>query len=31
MVGQLEDLIESKKMLAVLEERNRFARICTIV
>ncbi len=26
MVGQLEDLIESKKMLAVLEERNRFAR-----
>ncbi|NPV41104.1 MAG: sensor histidine kinase [Anaerolineae bacterium] len=26
MVGQLEELIESKKMLAVLEERNRFAR-----
>jgi signal transduction histidine kinase len=26
MVVQLEDLIESKKMLAVLEERNRFAR-----
>jgi methyl-accepting chemotaxis protein len=25
MVGQLEELIESKKMLAVLEERNRFA------
>ncbi len=26
MVGQFEELIESKKMLAVLEERNRFAR-----
>ncbi|MDK2982217.1 MAG: two-component system, NarL family, sensor histidine kinase LiaS [Chloroflexota bacterium] len=26
MVIQLEELIESKKMLAVLEERNRFAR-----
>ncbi len=26
MVGQLEELIESRKMLAVLEERNRFAR-----
>ena len=26
MVDQFEGLIESKKMLAVLEERNRFAR-----